>query len=634
MGALILGGERRNGAGAGHPGGRRLGVRMRVPIHAARNRPHGSSRQSPRAERGRSAVVGLWTVLAALVLLRGLLAFAPLMWGWGLNLLRFVPLVPGWALWSVAALALIPGVSRALLPGFARAGEFVLGAPLRTALLPALGIAALLWALPDRVWFTGDFIGRNTTAAWGTNFAASFPENLLLDNLLHSSLPRLLGRLPGLDAHKGLRLLGALEGAALFLLSVQFVRLAARGAFEAVAGLAILIAGGYLTMFTGYAKSASELCVITLLVGIAALKVARGEAGLPLAIMATTAGLALHRAAIILLPIVVVLGVMAWRSELGRGAWRRPALLAAVASFVGVLVFTGPRIVSIIAGYDLSHHLASPEIAARGGLIRSMFAGLRAVDLVNAALVLSPLAAAIPVLAVFRGGRSDRALEVGALAGIALCHGGAALLMHPQQGLFRDWDVMVTTGVTLSMLAAWLVMERLRASPEAAWLGVASTLAVLTMTGQWLLHESRIDEGLRRAHAFIEEPPRRTDAELGNVWLYIGDRTAQLQDWSASAAALARAAKYQPSSTVFVHWGAAAMQAADAESAREAWRGLTGRQPADPTGWRELALIDLDLGNHSEAIAAARELVRLTPGDTSATALLRRAEASGSNPSR
>jgi len=415
---------------------------------------------------------------------------------------------------------------------------------------------------------------------------------------------------------------------------VRFVRLAAGGGVEAVAGLAILIAGGYLTMFTGYAKSASELCMITLLVGIAALQVARGEAGLPLAIVATAAGLALHRAAIILLPIVVVLGAIAWRSEPGRLAWRRPALLAAVVALIGVLVFTGPRIFSIIAGYDLSHHFASPAIAARGGLLRSMFAGLRAVDLVNATLVLSPLAAAIPILAVFRGDRSDRALEVGALAGIALCHVGAALLMHPQQGLFRDWDVLVTTGVTLSMLAAWLVMERLRASPGASWLGVAATLAVLTMTGQWLLHESNVGEGLKRAHAFIEESPRRTDAELGNVWLYIGDRTAQLQDWVASAKALARAAKYQPSSTVFVHWGVAAMQAADAEAAREAWRGLTGRQPEDPMGWRELALIDLGLGNHAEAIAAARELVRLAPDDTSAMALLRRAEASASNPSR
>jgi len=582
--------------------------------------------------RGRSAVVGLWTVLATLVLLCGLLAFTPSMWGWGLNLLRFVPAAPGWALWSLAALALIPGVSRALLPGFARAGDLVLRAPIRTLLLPALGFAALLWALPDRVWFTGDFIGRNTTAAWGNNFAAAFPENLPFDNLLHSSLPRLLGRLPGLDVHSGLRILGALEGAALLLLSVRFVRLAAGGGVEAIAGLAILIAGGYLTMFTGYAKSASELCVITLLVGIAALEVARGEAGLPLAIVATAAGLALHRAAIVLVPIVAVLGAIAWRSEPGRMAWRRPALLAAVAVLVGVLVFTGPQIVSIIFGYDLSHHFASPVIAARGGLVRSMFAGLRAIDLVNATLVLSPLAAAIPILGAFRGDRSDRALEVAVLAGIALCHVGAALLMHPQQGLFRDWDVLVATGVTLSMLAAWLVMERLRATPGAAWLGVASTLVVLAMTAQWLLHQSNIGEGLKRARAFIEESPRRTDAELGNVWLYIGDRTAQLQDWGASANALSRAARYQPSSTVFVHWGVAAMQAGDAASAREAWRGLTERQPAEPMGWRELALIDLGLGNHAEAIVAARELVRLAPDDTSATALLRRAEASAPNP--
>jgi tetratricopeptide (TPR) repeat protein len=607
---------------------------MNLSSHAARTRPHGSFRPDPQADRDRWAVVGLGAVLVALALLRGALAFVPSMWGWGINLLRFVPAAPGWALWSVAALALIPGASRALLPGFSRAGEFVLRAPIRTALLPALGIAALLWALPDRVWFTGDFIGRNTTAAWGTDFAAAFPENLPLDNFLHSALPRLLARLLGVDVHAGLRLIGALEGAALFLLTMQFVRLAAGGAVEAIAGLAIVVAGGYLTMFTGYAKSASELCLITLLFGIAALRLARKEGGLPLAIVATAAGLALHRAAIILLPMLLVLGVLAWRSELGQGAWRRPMLLAAAASLAGVLVFTGPRIVAIVSGFDLSHHFASPEIAARGGLIPSMFAGLRALDLVNATLVLSPLAAAIPILALLRENHSARARELQALAGLALCHAGATLFIHPQQGLFRDWDVMAATGVTLSMLAAWLVMDRLRGSPRSSWLGVATTLAVVTMTGEWLLHESRVAEGLRRARAFTEESPRRSDAELGHVWLYVGDRNAQLQDWAASARALARAAQYQPSSSVFVHWGVSAMQATDAEGARAAWQGMTVRWPADPMGWRELALIDLGLGNHEEALAAARALVRLAPEDTSATALLHRAEAAAEAPTR
>ena len=551
------------------------------------------------------------------------------MWGWGLNLLRFVPTVPGWALWSVAALALIPGASRALEPAFAKAGEFVLGAPLRGTALAAAGVAALLWAIPDHVWFTGDFIARNTTAMRGAHFAASFPENLPLDNLLHSSLPRLLSHVPGLHPYLGLRILGALEGGALFLLSVQFVRLVADGALEAVAGLAILFAGGYLTMFTGYAKSASELCVITLLLGIAALQVTRGREGLPLAIVATAAGLALHRGAIVLLPIVAALGVIAWRSEPARRAWRWPAFLAALAILAGVVIVTGPRIASIITGYDVSHHFASPAIAAHGGLLRSMFADLRAVDLLNAALVLSPLAAAIPILGAFR--RSDRTLEVGALAGIALVHGVAALFTHPQQGLYRDWDVLATTGVAFSMLAAWLVMERLRASPRASWLGVAATLGVLSMTGEWFLHESLAGQGLKRARAFAEGPPPRTDVELGHLWRYIGDRTAQLEDWSASASALANAAKYQPSATVFIHWGFAALQAGDAEAARQAWHGLTVRKPTDPLGWRQLALSNLDLGNHAEALAAAKELVRLAPGDTSATALLHRAEVGAAN---
>jgi predicted NAD-dependent protein-ADP-ribosyltransferase YbiA (DUF1768 family) len=578
-------------------------------------------------ERSRgAATAGLWSVLAALVLMRAALAFVPSMWGWGLNLLRFVAAVPGWALWLMGALALIPGVSRALVPAFTRAGEFLLRAPLAATLLVALGVAAVIWALPDRVMFTGDFINRNTTAAFGGNFGEAFPENLPLDNFLHASLPRALGRLLHVDAYMGLRMVGALEAGALFLLCASFVRIAAGSPMEAIAGITILFAGGYLTMFTGYAKSASELCLVTLLAGSAALRVARLEMGLPLAILAAAAGIAVHRGGVVLLPVVAALGAMAWRSELAGGAWRRPAFLAAGALLAGVLVSTGPRIVSIIAGYDLSHHFASPEIAARGGLLRAMFADLRGLDLMNATLVLSPLAAAIPILAALRG-RSDRGREILALAGIALVHIVAALFTHPQQGLFRDWDVLTPAGVALSMLAAWLVMDRLRQAPAASWLGVAAALAALSMTGSWLLHEIDVGAGFRRARAFIAEPPRRTDRELGHVWLYIGDRTAQLQDWNASAEALAHAAEYQPSRKVFMHWGFSALQATDAGAARAAWRAMTLRLPEDPVGWRELALSDLDLGNHAEARVAAREFAWRKPADTLATSLLRRAYA-------
>jgi hypothetical protein len=65
----------------------------------------------------------------------------------------------------------------------------------------------------------------------------------------------------------------------------------------------------------------------------------------------------------------------------------------------------------------------------------------------------------------------------------------------------------------------------------------------------------------------------------------------------------------------------------DAEAARTAWRAMTLRAPEDPVGWRELALSDLDLGNHAEALRAAREFAWRSPGDTAATSLLRRAYA-------
>jgi hypothetical protein len=43
-----------------------------------------------------------------------------------------------------------------------------------------------------------------------------------------------------------------------------------------------------------------------------------------------------------------------------------------------------------------------------------------------------------------------------------------AVLIHPAQGIFRDWDDFAASGVALSLIAAWLVGEALRSAPRFA----------------------------------------------------------------------------------------------------------------------------------------------------------------------
>ena len=86
-------------------------------------------------------------------------------------------------------------------------------------------------------------------------------------------------------------------------------------------------------------------------------------------------------------------------------AWRRPAAIAGLALPLVALGGVLPRLISTFVTVDLPTHLASADVRASGGVIRSIFAGTRAADLVNLVLMLSPLA----VSSVVSGSRLPRA---------------------------------------------------------------------------------------------------------------------------------------------------------------------------------------------------------------------------------
>ena len=73
-----------------------------------------------------------------------------------------------------------------------RFGDAIARAPGRSSFAWALAAAALAWALPDRLWFVGDFLMRQGTVRVGEEFSRMFPQALPLDRLLHYGLPRFL----------------------------------------------------------------------------------------------------------------------------------------------------------------------------------------------------------------------------------------------------------------------------------------------------------------------------------------------------------------------------------------------------------------------------------------------------------
>ena len=601
----------------------RLDPRSRSRSQRLPSGPPARSATAAAATRPATEVV-LWTGLAALALARLLFSFTPGMWAWALNLHRFLSPALAWLPWAASAAVLAPPVARRLEPHCARLGDAIARGSMPVTLVLAAAAALLVWTMPDRVRFVGDFLIRQGTVEEAILPGRVWPQALPLDVWLHYTLPLWLSNGGVTDANGAARMLGALEALLLALAACAFARaLGTRGpAALAVAALAFF--GGTLGLFTGYSKAFAEMVVIvtaTAALGLAAIRTGQGL--LPLGIV-VAAGLTLHRSALGLVPAAACAWVMWGRRHGASGLWRSPATLAALAVPLVALAVMGPRIVGVSLRWD-PQHFASAEVMTQGGPWRAALAGPRAVDLVNLVLVLSPLAVLAPALALAGGRALGRdALFLGLLA---LPFVAVAPFLHPAGGLFRDWDDFAASGATLSMLTAAIAGETLRRAAR-PWLAVAVTIAALVPSLQWLAHNTDTDRGIARVTAALTEPPARmSGGERSSLWDYLGMRNDQIERWPAAADAFRHATESAPSGRMFLQVALAETMAGRLEAARDAYYRHLEKEPSSYAGWIGLAAVASRIPDLAECRRALNRLLEIQPGDPEATARLRELDA-------
>jgi hypothetical protein len=559
------------------------------------------------AERG---ALALATGVGALTALRAAFTFVPSMWGWSLNLMRFLHPLAAWPLWLLPALALVPSIGRRLEPLAARIGTSIVRH--RWAALVWIGLIAIVVALfPDRVRYVGDFLLRQGAVEEAVEPGRIFPQSLPLDPILHYTIPLFAVRNLGLgDPNAVGRAIGALEAALLATVALGFARTLGFAGVAALASAAIILGGGHLTLFTGYSKAFAELCVLTGAVAVLGLRVIRTGTGfLPLGIVLAIA-FALHRSAIALLPVAAVAWLLGFRALPRERRWKNPWAYAGVAIPLLSLGFVAPRVIRIITRFDWESHLRPTRATASVG------SALHFADLANLLVMLSPIL--LPALAALPFVFRELARRREALLLVALTLPFAVMLVtvHPQNGVYRDWDVHAAGGVAFSVLAAWVVGETLRSAPARAWIGPAVALAAFVPSVQWLVHHADLESGLARVEAFVTEPPLRSEADRAASWDFLGIRNYRLERWREAERGFAKAAELTPSPRILMEWGIGATRAGNLEAAEEAYRRLAAGSPGEVAAWRDLARSAARRGNLPEAWRATREILKLEPANS------------------
>jgi len=507
------------------------------------------------------------------------------MWLWGMNVQRFLGTIPGWGLWVLMVVAFVAAtfwtrwtihITKWHVAGF------------------TAGVGLVVLAFPDRTGFLGDFMLREGTIASSNSFAEAFPQALPLDSFLHADLPRFCSSLFGASTTLVSRLTGIVEAILFAVIAVLFASVTSRTPADQFSAASLLVFGGYLAMFTGLSKAASEQCLFLAAFVAFGLLALRSNSFLLPAGCALALSLLIHRSSLVLILPACYLYVVTYRRSRVE-----PLLIAAALTPVFALVAVFPRVSEILRSFDVPHHVVAPELGLLGPL--------RLLDIVNVGLVLSPLSLfIIPLLirhCLERGDRETRFLILLCVAYLPLL-----LLAIPQQGYFRDWDVFAPMGVALSLLTAWLVATRPGGTGRHANVSVLVAVIAILSTLQWLIHFSDPVRGVARVRAYVSAQPRRSDRDLGKTWEYLGFKYSAMGLATHSADAFEAAAGFTPHRYLFIAWLLAELDTEDLVGGMRATEELTERFPEYPLGWYAYARVAAQSGDTLRAHQALDSL--------------------------
>ena len=583
-----------------------------------------STQVSPRAADGRlpAAARALYAAALVLLALRVLAVLLPGRWLWGLDLGR--DLAPAAFLLPLAAtLALfVPVLARAVAGAVPRGPSAFSG----LAIALAVALAAFAWAHPDHALYTGDASLRHAAFATVAHPEQFAEQAMRGDLVLHHTLPRWVAAHSPWSAEQA----GRAQGALLALLTALAAwRLAlALGADGAVALCVMAVAActGALALDNGYGKASVEVACLTSIAAVGVARVASAGRGLGTVGVAVGVALLLHRSALALVPawavsVVLALHPGAWRDtaaeprqalqdQLALRPLQRLAMLFGLLAPPVALLVVGPRLIHVLTTFDAHRHVQA------GGAIATIafaFSPAHVLDVLHTLCLLVPIVPLLPLL-MWLTPRTPRR-EAVAFSAFVIPPLGLLLLVNPQHGLPRDWDVFAFAGSALAAVVAWRLAGVMGAMVRPArWLAVPLTLVAMVPALQWAALQSDSERTWSRAEAILLGPPARPANERADGLGTIGMMRFGRGQYAPAARLFQRSAEAAPNPRTFVEWGMAETMLGNPAEAMAHYTHAAALNPNLPSAWRGVAAAASALGDRPRMEAAVRNLERLEPG--------------------
>lgn len=554
------------------------------------------------------------TIFAAcgfFTLVRIIASFFPEQRLWGLNLLHYLPPVPRWVMVGIALLVLVPKVNRKLADKFASLFSRIenvlkpVSKRLRYAAISLLSFP-LFWLFKEKMYLLGDGNLRGAEIVAGMSFSLTEP----LDFYLHAVLFKIL-KMNVFNIYAWLSCLAGIVFVYLVLLLSDKV---GQNGEEKFLIFSVLVTLGSNQLFFGYVESYALMYVAVIAFLFFSWLHLQKRCGLWLPSLVFLLAASLHLAGLTLLPSLIYLYLAKMpKNEVENKSilkLKRPVMLF----FLFFLIGTGIWILKKSTPSSVSlDSIFLPPLGSYQGNSYSLFSFSHITDVFNHQLLVSPVGVVIWLILIFSFSKwiNLKSKMITFLLLVIIPQMFFALLLTPQLGYPRDWDLFAFTSSGYSILGVYLLLQLFRKLKleKVRYITLALISTALLSTLPWIYVNATQEKAIERfEHLLNFDVPR---AALGHECLAynyrkLGQKEKEVEEWE-KAIQLSNKPRY------IKNLGAVYVEMGEYQKAAQKLEEVLKLDPNDHLTHSDLGKVYVILGENQKAKIHFQKAIDLEP---------------------